>query len=304
MSARLLKYLGVVALLLAVAWGFYLHSQVPQSAMPFAKSADQAVVLSLQQGDATAQLKKEGSNWRVGEANGRSYPADQERVKALLSSLKEFRVEDMISDRADRAMEFHVTQASGTWVRFLAASNQVLAEGMFGQQAPDDQHVYFKYMDSPRIYLARGVIVSDFGAALVREWRSRTLFELPEASVTAVTVQGKGFKTALLRSSDTWTMNGKRIESGPANSLVGALAHIRVQEYADVAQHPELAYDRLNAASVHVESATSRVDIRFGPLDAQRHAYPMSIGNELGTAWIGEAAGNAILLNPSAFKPN
>ena len=90
-----------------------------------------------------------------------------------------------------------------------------LADGLFGKQAPDMAHIYFRYPDKANVYLVRGVLRGDLGKVEVNSWRSRDLIDIAETKIQAITIEGKGFKTELVRTStEAWTMNGKAVDSG------------------------------------------------------------------------------------------
>jgi hypothetical protein len=296
MSSSLLKKLGLVSGVLLLLWIVYLYRQVPHARAPFAKAADAAERIVLEQGSGKVELQKQGSAWKVASSSGPLYAADEERVRTLLSGIKDVQVEDEISDRADRAAEFEVDAESGTRVRLVGPSGSQSVEGVFGKQSPDISHIYFRYPDQPNVYLARGIMRGDLGTADVNSWRSRQLMDLPETKIQAITIEGKGYKTELVRmSTDSWTLNGKEVEPGPINILVGTLAHLTASNFIDSAAYPGLTYEGLTYALVLVKGADASFELKIGAEDAKSKQYPVSINKDAGLAWIPEAGVNTIL---------
>ena len=303
MSFALLKKLGFVAAFLFIVWIIYLYRLVPHEKAPFAKAADKAEQISLSQGNRALTLRRESGQWKVGLASVPFYAADADVIKPLLTNLKDLQVEDEISDRADRAADYDVTPETGFRVRLLDARQANLAEGIFGKQAPDMAHIYFRYADKPNVYLARGLIRGDLGRLEVNFWRSRQLIDIPETRIQGIVMEGKGFKTELVRAStDAWTLNGKPVDSVPVNSLVGTLAHLRADDFVDPAAYLKLSYDGLTYARIAVKGTDASVDLRIGAADSQSKRYPVSIGKDAGLAWLPESSAKAILKKPSDFK--
>ena len=303
MSFALFKKLGFVAAFLLIVWIIYLYRMVPHEKAPFAKASDKTEEIVFSQGSRTLTLRRESGQWKVGLASAPFYAADADLVRPLLSGLEGLQLEDEISDRADRAADYDVTVETGIRVRLLDVRQAGLAEGLFGKQAPDFSHIYFRYADKPNVYLARGLIKGDLGRLDVNYWRSRQLIDIPETKIQNIVIEGKGFKTEFVRvSTDVWTLNGKPIDPASANSLVGALAHLRADDFVDPAADPTFTYDSLTFARVGIKGEGASVELRLGASDAKSKRYPVSVGQDAGLAWLSESSAKAILKKPSDLK--
>jgi hypothetical protein len=301
LNNRLIKTLLILCvLLLALALLMFYH-QVPHPKTPYAKAVDKADVILVQRGPDKVELDLQTKEWRVKNPQGGSFAIDSDKIKTLLSSLRNLQVDDEISDRADRATDYDVTEASATGVTLLSKST-TLAEGFFGKQAPDYTHIYFRFPNKPTVYLARGVILGDLGGSHINDWRNRSLLEIPDAQIQSIRIEGKGYNSDLMRSSDTWTLNGQKIDPGPVYAMVGALAHLHVADFVDPATPPLITYESLKTAVVHVASDHTQVDLHFGAQDKQTHRYPVALSKDAGIAWIEEAQAMTILRKPSDFK--
>jgi hypothetical protein len=303
MPPRLLKILITTTFILAlVLAGLYWMHRPRHSQRPFTASLDAAQKVTLQTGSTQIELIRDSATWTVSSGSKGPYKAESEHVKSLLNSLKEVQVEDVISERSD-ATEFQLNPGSATQVTLLGKNNAPLATGLFGKQAPDGAHSYFKYPDQTAIYLARGGIRNDLVEAGVNSWRNPTLLNASEDQVLTLLIEGPGFKTALARSSDTWSCNGRPIDPTPVWGLLGQLVHLRAEEFADPVQHPELAASRLTYATVILQQhdGTSHT-LHIGPLDKKSTRHPVSIDADPNVAWIPEGIVKAILQKPSSFK--
>ncbi len=302
MSQAFLKKLGIASGVLILLWIVNLYRQVPHSQRPFAKADAQAERVVLQQGPKKVELLKQGNVWKVASGSGSFYAAEENLVKTLLSGLKDVEVEDEISSRADRAAEYEVNLESGTHVSLLGAKEVKGGEGIFGKQAPDFAHIYFRYPDKPNVYLARGIIRGELGNVEVNSWRSRQLIDVPETKIQGITLEGKGFKTELVRTStDVWTLNGKIIETGPVNALVGTLAHLRFNEFVDPVVYPTLTYEGLTLGRIIIKGGESPIELRIGAEDMKSKRIPVAISKEAGLGWLPESLIQSLQQRPSAF---
>jgi len=301
MSTSILKKLSAAAGVLVLFFIVYLYRQVPRSQAPFADAEARMERIILAHGAKRVELRKQGNAWKVA-SDGGYFPAEDSQISTLLSGLKAIKIEDEISNRADRAAEYEVTAESGTQVQLFGANETKLAEGLFGKQAPDFAHIYFRYPDKPNVYLASGMIRGELGGIDVNAWRNHQLLDIPETKIQAITIEGEGFTTELVRTStNVWTMNGKVIDTGLLNALVGTLAHLHVNAFVDPAAYPALSYEGLAYARVTVKGADSSVELRIGALDVKSQQHPVSIGKDNGLAWLPKSIVNSLLQRPSAF---
>jgi hypothetical protein len=267
------------------------------------KAADKAEQIVLKQGAQSLNLRRETGLWKVSAGAPPAYPADPELVKPLISGIKNLQVEDEISDRADRAADYDLSPESGTRVQLLDAKGATLAEGIFGKQAPDFTHLYFRYPDKPNVFLARGLVKGDLGRLEVNYWRSRQLIDIPEAKIQHIVMDAKGFKTDLVRTStDAWSVNGKPADPGFVNALIGTYAHSHVDDFVDPSVYPKLTVEGLTFAHVNVVGTDASVDLRIGAQDPKSKRYPASTGKDQGLVWLSQATIDSLLKNPAVFK--
>lgn len=301
-SSRLLKILVAVSggLALLVVGIFFVHR--PHQEAPFAKGVDKAEKITLQEGSATVQLIREGSLWQVGKGSEDRYKADDDKVKSLLNALRSVQVEDAISDRPERASDFEVTPASGTRVTLATKSGARLGEGIFGKQAPDFAHIYFKFPDKPDVFLARGMIRGDLGSVDLNAWRNREIWNIPDNQIQNIEIEGPGFKTSLARSSDTWSSHGEKLDSAKVWALVGSLAHLRADDFVDLSKQPDLSASKLTYAHVIVQTTGETHEIYMGAADPKTQRYPFAVDKDSSVAWMADSKAKSILRKVSEFR--
>lgn len=301
MSPRTLWRMTLVASLLMGLWLYSQYKRIPRGDKPFEKAVPSAQQVRLSQGALTIVLQKRGSAWQAGSAEaGPFFPVEDERWRSLESALKNTRLEDVISERADRARDFEVDAASGTRVVLRDAKGAVLVDGVFGKQSPDFTRLYFRFSERPQVYLAHGLYRGELGGVDVSGWRSHALVTLPEGAIRSVRLQWKGTTAELLKSSETWTVNGKPANAERVNTFLGALARLRADTFAEPDAFPKP--DSLQTAVMEAKSDAAGVTVRIGPLDKKLNRYPVSSSDAAGVAFVAENRVAALLLAPSDFR--
>ncbi|MFA5975815.1 MAG: DUF4340 domain-containing protein [Elusimicrobiota bacterium] len=296
----LVKRLAWVCAGVTVLAGLYLAFQLPRQRSLFAGKMDRVVRIHLQLDSSQLDLTKQEKEWSVGLSTGPRFPADPDKVTRLKNGLGGIQIEERISSRADRAGDFDVTVTSGLCVRLYGKNNKLLAEGLFGKQAPDFTHIYFRYPGRPAVYLARGIIRGELGEPELGSWRRRQLISFPEAKIQAIQIKGPGYQTSLAQSSGVWTVDGKPANPAPVYGLVGVLSHLQADGFADFVS---VTFDQLTDASIHIEGNGQSADLRIGSLDPKTKRYLVSAGPTAGLAWLTEDKIKSLLLKSSAFQP-
>jgi len=304
MASSVLKKLGLATALLLAVWIVYVYRLVPHEAAPFAKVSGKAERIVLEQDGRQVELRKEAGRWKVGSSSQTFFAADGNSVNTLMTGLKDLQLDDEISSRSDRASDYDVTAASAIAVRLEDAKGTRLVQGLFGKQAPDMAHIYFRYPDKPNVYLGRGVIRGDLGRAEVNFWRDRHLLDIPEAKIQSVRIDGKGFSTEVVKTStDSWSVNGKPVDPSLPDALAGVLAHSQVDEFVDPSADSKLTFEGLTYARISVKGTESSAELYIGAQDPKTKRYPVSMGKAFGLGWMSQSAAESLLKKPSYFKP-
>jgi hypothetical protein len=302
MSLRVLKLLALSCTILLLAWLASLYRQVPHNKSPYAKAVDAAQSIQLQQVDSRIYLRKEKQAWTVSTSTaGPFYAVDEDRLHTLTSGLQDLQLEDVISEHPRNADDFAV-DTLGIRVTLRAGQGKVLADGIFGKQAEDATHIYFRYADQPAVYLARGLLRGELGGADLTGWRNHALVSMSEDQIQTVHIQTQGDQALLQKSSETWTVNGAPADTAKVKTWLGAAAHLLADDFAAPASTTAPKAADLRAAVIMIKDANSSVTLSIGALDAKNKRFPVSTGAENGVAWIAAPRMQALLLKSADFK--
>ncbi len=293
--AFVLAFLAIAALLLR-------RPKTPDA--PFAKAVDHAEKITLQIGNNSIDFTKNNTDWWVAASSGGArFRADPEKLKTLLKSLREVRVEDVISERGETAADYEINPESATILSLYGPNNALQASGHFGKQAPDFSHLYFRFPHQAAIYLARGAIRGELGLPEVKTWLDPDLLNIPEDMIQTVSIEGPGFKTLLERSSNTWSVNGKKVDPTRVWALIGQLAHLRAEDYIDPAKAPQLSAGALTYASLSLQTQEGKSHrVRIGKKDTATQRHPVMVDEGSALAWVSENTVKMLLQKPSDFK--
>lgn len=298
MSRRVLLALAATCLLLTGVWLVTLARGIHHDKAPYAAAMDRAQEIVLTQQDHRVRLYKDSQHWVVAPASATAvFPIDEERWRTLDSALRNAQLEEVISDRADRASDYEVDAVKGLRV-VVSAGGKTLVDGFFGKQAPDMAHLYFRFADGPTVYLARGLFKGELGGADVSGWRSHEVMAISEGQITGVEIRTKSFVTTLTKSSDTWTLGHLPADAERVDLLLGAIARLRADDFVDPANPAGPTFTALNEATVVVSSSQTVTTLHIGPLDTAAKRYPVSTAAANGVAWVAQPRLAAILVKP------
>jgi hypothetical protein len=271
---RWLKTLAVAAILLMVIVLGVFYRQVPHAKKPFARAAEQTAKIRIAYGAASVlEFEKKEDGWQVRAGTSTvSYPVEATKIESLLGSLSNVQVEDAISDRAERAADFEVTDASGTRVTAIDKKGKPWADALFGKQAPNFTNVYFRYPDQPTVYLARGLVRGELGTVKLEEWRQKDLVDIAETDMQQITLTTKGQTIDLVRSSETWTANGKNVNLAPVYGLIGTLAHLQADDFMD-----DPGAQTFDAQTIAVKGASASVILQIGSTGGKAGRVPVRV---------------------------
>lgn len=301
-SSRTLKSLIAILILLGGLWLVYMYFRVPHGKRPFQKMVKDAVAIEIKESNQTLRLQKAGEEWKAATANNKQLAIDAARMRTMLNLLNDVELEDVISERPAAADEFEANVASGAHVRVLGASDKLLAQGIFGKQAPDFTHIYFRYPDQPQIYLARGAVRGEVGPATVNEWRPKTVIDVAEADVEAISVQGPSSTVELAKSTTGWTRQGQAVAPEPVYQFLGAMAHLKPEEWITEGTAGAPTFDDLTEWKFILKSPKKTQELRVGKRDPKTKRFAASPSPEAGVAYISEASFLPLQLTPADFK--
>lgn len=302
--SKLLKLLCLTAALLGfivITAVFLKKPKKPEA--PFAKAIETVQKISLEIAPRAIVLYKKETVWEVAASSGGArFSADPEKIKTLLKSLEAVRVEDVISHRGQSAAEYEINPGSATAITVHAA-NPTSVAGIFGKQAPDFSHFYFRFPDHTTIYLARGAIRGELGTPEVKFWLNPDLLNLAEDTVQTVRMEGPGFKTLLERSSNTWSVNGKKVDPTRVWGVIGQLAHLRAEDFSDPAQSSSPSAGTLTYAAIEIHTTEGKTHrVRIGKLEAATKRHPVMVDEGPALGWISENTFQMLLQKPTDFK--
>jgi hypothetical protein len=157
MKARQLFTLAVILILLGIGIAIKQNQKQAQISTqeysPLEISFDETQIarISLQKGSETPfELKKEGSNWLIGDWRAR---ADKEKVETLISKIKEAKGE-LRAKGKDVFPDFGIQDEEGIHVRFYENGGKEIAAIVIGTANAGADKVFIRNLNSETVYLA------------------------------------------------------------------------------------------------------------------------------------------------------
>jgi hypothetical protein len=133
-------------------------------------------------------LERRGGEWVVTTSGG--YPADEAEIEEILTKVKEFRRERIVSRNPKKRSVFHVDKKEGIEVKILGSDTSTLAHFYVGKSGPDYMSTYIREKGCDEVLLVDGYLRADFGKESGR-WRDRTIFDFDHTRVEKLVLKLK-----------------------------------------------------------------------------------------------------------------
>jgi uncharacterized protein YkuJ len=285
MNKRTLYTLGIILFLIAaVAVKNWSCSGVP-SLDGWYEPADEIIVTGR---DLSLNMAKKEGKWFINE---KSYTGDSDLIEALERKARDFKLLDLVSDKGyyDR---YDLTEDKAVTV-FINGKGKVLRKIVIGKAGSTNNHSYIRFDDRKEVYLASGIMKSDFNLS-VSDLRDKRIFDLKKEDIKffRISYGGKNFDFQLFQnkkvtdgkeenseSPERWVCRGYKdleLSDSAVNSILALFSPLNAAEF------PENADKEKNGKIVCV------VTIPYGDKKFELEIYS-SKENDMHYAWTEES---------------
>jgi hypothetical protein len=228
--------LSIAVLVLAVLSGvFYwsLHRQTPaESAVP---TSTASVILKVNPSDVTGlAIKRKGADpitvqktdgkWQI--TGPKPYPADQEAVTTILSSLSLLSADRLVEDKAADRKQYGLDAPTVE----VDISGKNPSRLVLGDDTPAGGDVYAALASDPRVFTISSYNKTSLDKSL-NDLRDKSLLTLNPDNVSRVELVKKGQDVEFDRTKDGWQMlkpSASAADSSAVNDLVRSLTTARM----------------------------------------------------------------------------
>lgn len=227
------KWMRTLAIVLSVLGTAYLLSLVPR---PTTKPKTPPVPKEIQRfslvsHDLALTIEYVDGAWRI--TTPVDVPANEGSVVNFLASLRSFTLEEVLSRRAESFPLFQVDDTSGVHLRVWGLGAKEPLDWVIGKDSPTGGHVYVRSGNGKEVYLAKGLSRGLAGAGL-KMWRDTRLLPLaPEETIESVRIHRNNGTLFLEKSSDSWTVNGKRADQEKVVRMIRSLRYLSADDFVD-----------------------------------------------------------------------
>lgn len=183
----------ILTYFLSIKAGSWLQTSSPRSSIQYAEAARIRI-----SGHVTISLGKQGKIWKV-EEGGQVYPADPEKVGALLSALNSIRTSDIVSNNKKKRTEFGIKNDTITVT--LPEKTEILHLGI----PPTTEGMYVSINDESEIYA-----VPSLSTVLSDDYRDLKPVSMKSEDVVAIHEAYESADIDLIKDKNGWTINAKR----------------------------------------------------------------------------------------------
>jgi len=200
-------------------------------------SADACARIEISQfnGRTTATLVKADGNWYVDQARKRE--ADARVVTALFQALTNVREGEVVSHNPANHPRFQVDPFTGTHLKFLDATGNVLEDVMIGKMATDFSSSYVRKADSDDVLKVNVMLTHMVSRPGPDAWRDRIICDYMPDTITALTLQSPDETIQLKKFADgTWQIVKPAAQTADTDAVsryVSSFARLRAANFED-----------------------------------------------------------------------
>ncbi len=203
--------------------------------------------IDVKSSDISLAMNKKNNMWFINE---QAYPGDADLIESLERKARDFKLLDLVSDKGYYD-KYDLTEEKGVSV-IIKGGGKVLRKLLIGKAGSTNNHSYLKVDDRKEIYLASGIMKSDFNLP-VSDLRDRLICDIKNADVKSFSINymGKNFDFHLIsvknetdRKSDKEKTNLKsewrcseyenlELNSSSVNSILGIFSPLKAAEFPE-----------------------------------------------------------------------
>ena len=170
-------------------------------------------------------LKKTNGNWQITEP--KSYPADQEAVAGVLSTLSGLNADRVLDEKTSDRKQYGLNPAQ---VELDVSGKDGTRQLLLGDDTPAGGDVYAALATDPRVFTIAGYSKTSLAKTL-NDLRDKSLLTLSADKVRRVELLKRGEDLEFDRTKDGWQIlkpSSSPADSSSVNALVSTLTNARM----------------------------------------------------------------------------
>ncbi|PKL19441.1 MAG: hypothetical protein CVV49_01130 [Spirochaetae bacterium HGW-Spirochaetae-5] len=242
MSKRSLYTLGIIFFLgSAIVVKNWSCSSVP-SPEGWYEPADEIIVTGK---DVSLNMTKKESKWFINE---QSYAGDADLIEALERKARDFKLLDLVSDKGYYD-KYDLTEDRAVTI-FIKGKGKVLRKIAIGKAGSTKNHSYIRVDDSKEVYLASGIMKSDFNLS-VSDLRDKRIFDIKKEDIRffRISYGGENYDFQLFqnkketdgsdgnqKSLEKWMCRGYKdleLSDAEVNSILALFSPLKAAEFPE-----------------------------------------------------------------------
>ncbi|MBI4668275.1 MAG: DUF4340 domain-containing protein [Elusimicrobia bacterium] len=176
-------------------------------------------------------LDKKGDVWRM--TMPEDYAVQETVLKDMTDSLASAVVEEKISERKDRFLDFELDEARGIKLTVKNVKEQMLFQGKIGKQILGSwDRSYFAFDGSSAVYVVKGLSRFSFEKR-PQDIKSRLIFEAPQDKISSIAVAAKNKTLVLIKEGAVWKIRGKPVKQDKASAMAGIFTRLEANDFPE-----------------------------------------------------------------------
>ncbi|MBI2069327.1 MAG: DUF4340 domain-containing protein [Elusimicrobia bacterium] len=237
-------------------------------------------------------LEKNAQAWRM--TSPVDYPVQDNAVKDMVQALASAVVEEKISERKDKFLDFELDQARSIRLTVRNSRGKTALDGRIGKQLSGSwDRSYFAFEGSSTAYVVKGLPRYYFEKR-PNDLRSRLMFEASKERVAAVILSAGKKSVAIKRDGNVWKVGGKPAKEDKVGEIIGMFGFLEANDFAE----PWETKDGLKKLGLEGRPAT--IAAKIETLDGKK--YELLIGHKKDTMYFAKLADQPVIWKLADWK--
>ncbi len=268
MKNRTVITLGLIIILCAALLikNYGCSSSVPELEGWY-EPADEIIVKNK---DISLALQRNESSWFINE---QAYPGDAGLIESMERKARDFKLLDLVSDKG-YYNKYDLTDETGVLVT-VKGKGKVLRKILIGKAGSTNNHSYIRVDDRREIYLASGIMKSDFSIP-AGDLRDKRIFDVKSSDIKSFSINygGKNFSFELNQSksgtdkeekaqSSKWICReyeNIRLDDSSVDSILALFSPLKAAEFPENAEKKNMGK---SICKVNISYADKKIELEI-----------------------------------------
>jgi hypothetical protein len=198
--------------------------------------------IEIEQGVKKIVLNKMAVEWRI--TSPIDYNAYQQFINSMLSDLKNYTLESIVSDNPDKKETYGFNDSIVVKIS-IYQGNELMGSFLVGNASSGPSQTYIKNVEGDEIFLADGLLRNNFVKDNLDDWRDKLILSIPKGNVNSIEfITPEESYTAERDSTGKFYVGKDSVSSVVFDGILNLLQNFNTQRFQDTVLSKDTDFDK------------------------------------------------------------